>query len=58
LNYTRLANQLQNTKDKEYTEMKKFKTELWSRETQDHQRAFREQAFKLNEMSRATKAPS
>ncbi|KAJ6140703.1 hypothetical protein N7497_011596, partial [Penicillium chrysogenum] len=37
-------------KDKEYTEMKKFKTELWSRETQDHQRAFREQAFKLNEM--------
>lgn len=30
--------------------MKQFKTELWSRETQDHQREFREQAFKLNEM--------
>ncbi|KAJ5549699.1 hypothetical protein N7535_002364 [Penicillium sp. DV-2018c] len=37
-------------KDKEYTDMKKFKTELWSRETQAHQREFREQAFKLNEM--------
>jgi hypothetical protein len=30
--------------------MKQFKTELWSRETQDHQREYREQAFKLNEM--------
>lgn len=37
-------------KDKEYTDMKQFKTELWSRESQDHQRAFREQAFQLNEM--------
>ncbi|KAJ5186058.1 hypothetical protein N7491_006071 [Penicillium cf. griseofulvum] len=37
-------------KDKEYTDMKRFKTELWSRETEDHQRNFREQAFKLNEM--------
>ncbi|KAJ5337214.1 uncharacterized protein N7506_005236 [Penicillium brevicompactum] len=37
-------------KDVEYTDMKQFKTELWSRETQDHQREFREQAFKLNEM--------
>ncbi|CAG8410564.1 unnamed protein product [Penicillium salamii] len=37
-------------KDKEYCDMKSFKTELWSRETQDHQREFREQAFKLNEM--------
>lgn len=30
--------------------MKKFKTELWARDTQDHQRAFREQAFRLDEM--------
>lgn len=30
--------------------MKTFKCELWSRESQDHQRAFREQAFKLVEM--------
>ncbi|EKV11590.1 C6 transcription factor, putative [Penicillium digitatum PHI26] len=37
-------------KDKEYTDMKKFKTELWSRETQDHQREFREQAYKLEEI--------
>ncbi|CAI7639795.1 unnamed protein product [Penicillium glandicola] len=37
-------------KDKEYIDMKQFKTELWSRETQDHQRNFREQAFQLNEM--------
>ncbi|KAJ5129160.1 uncharacterized protein N7515_005199 [Penicillium bovifimosum] len=37
-------------KDKEYTDMKKFKTELWSRETQAHQREFREQAFKLKGM--------
>ncbi|CAG8144340.1 unnamed protein product [Penicillium olsonii] len=37
-------------KDREYCDMKRFKTELWSRETQDHQREFREQAFKLNEM--------
>lgn len=37
-------------KDKEYSDMKQFKMELWSRETQDHQREFREQAFKLNEM--------
>jgi hypothetical protein len=37
-------------KDKEYTDMKKYKTELWSRETQAHQREFREQAFKLKEM--------
>ncbi|KAJ5112809.1 hypothetical protein N7532_000854 [Penicillium argentinense] len=39
-----------NVKDAEYTDMKKFKCELWSRESQDHQRAFREQAFKLDEM--------
>ncbi|KAJ6028960.1 hypothetical protein N7444_011947 [Penicillium canescens] len=37
-------------KDQEYTDMKKFKTELWSRETQDHQRSFREQPFNLDEM--------
>jgi hypothetical protein len=37
-------------KDQEYTDMKKFKTELWSRETQDHQRSFREQPFNLEEM--------
>ncbi|KAJ5579550.1 uncharacterized protein N7459_005535 [Penicillium hispanicum] len=37
-------------KDKELLDMKKFKTELWSRETQSHQRAFREQAFQLDEM--------
>ncbi|OQE41035.1 hypothetical protein PENCOP_c005G03912 [Penicillium coprophilum] len=37
-------------KDKEYCDMKKFKTELWSRETEDHQRNFREQPFKLNDM--------
>ncbi|KGO67494.1 Transcription factor, fungi [Penicillium italicum] len=37
-------------KNKDFSEMKKFKTELWSRETQDHQREFREQAFKLDEM--------
>lgn len=30
--------------------MKSFKCELWSRESQDHQRAFREQAFNLIEM--------
>lgn len=30
--------------------MKSFKCELWSRESQDHQRAFREQAFKLMEL--------
>lgn len=30
--------------------MKKFKCELWSRESQSHQRAFKEQAFNLNEM--------
>lgn len=35
--------------------MKKYKTELWSRETQNHQREFREQAFKLNEMVPARK---
>ncbi|KAJ5266453.1 hypothetical protein N7478_009261 [Penicillium angulare] len=37
-------------RDKEYTDMKRFKCELWSRDSQDHQRAFREQAFKLDEM--------
>ncbi|KAJ5689820.1 hypothetical protein N7462_004212 [Penicillium macrosclerotiorum] len=37
-------------KDKEYTDMKSFKCEMWSRESQEHQRAFREQAFKLDEM--------
>lgn len=37
-------------KDKELIDMKQFKMELWSRETQDHQREFREQAFKLKEM--------
>ena len=30
--------------------MKKFKCELWSRESQSHQRAFRDQAFSLHEM--------
>lgn len=30
--------------------MKKFKCELWSRESSDHQRAFKDQAFNLNEM--------
>lgn len=30
--------------------MKKFKCDLWSRESKDHQSAFREQAFKLDEM--------
>lgn len=30
--------------------MKKFKNELWSQEIQNHQQAFREQAFKLDEM--------
>lgn len=30
--------------------MKKFKVKLWPRESQDHQCAFREQAFKLDEM--------
>lgn len=39
-----------NVKDKEYSDMKKFKCEMWSRESQEHQRAFREQAFKLDEM--------
>ncbi|KAJ5525840.1 hypothetical protein N7494_012490 [Penicillium frequentans] len=38
------------TKDKEYSDMKHFKCELWSRESQDHQRAFRDQAFQLEEM--------
>ncbi|KAJ5622713.1 hypothetical protein N7528_005945 [Penicillium herquei] len=37
-------------KDKEYSDMKRFKTELWTRDSQEHQRAFREQAFKLEEM--------
>ncbi|KAJ5094858.1 hypothetical protein N7456_010719 [Penicillium angulare] len=37
-------------RDKEYSDMKRFKCELWSRDSQDHQRAFREQAFKLDEM--------
>lgn len=37
-------------KDAEYTDMKKFKCELWSQESKDHQSAFREQAFKLEEM--------
>jgi hypothetical protein len=37
-------------KDKEYCDMKKFKFEMWSRESQEHQRAFREQAFKLDVM--------
>lgn len=37
-------------KGKDYTEMKKFKGELWSRESQNHQRAFREQAFNMEEM--------
>ncbi|KAI3124857.1 transcriptional regulator family: Fungal Specific TF [Penicillium roqueforti] len=37
-------------KDKEYTDMKQFKTELWSREIQEHQRDFREQPFMLNEL--------
>ncbi|KAJ5160764.1 uncharacterized protein N7482_007768 [Penicillium canariense] len=39
-----------NIKDKEYSDMKKFKCEMWSRESQEHQRSFREQAFKLEEM--------
>ncbi|KAJ5407626.1 hypothetical protein N7509_001509 [Penicillium cosmopolitanum] len=39
-----------NCKDAEYTDMKKFKCDLWSRESKDHQSAFREQAFKLDEM--------
>lgn len=30
--------------------MKQFKRGLWSQENQDHQRAFREQAFKLEDM--------
>jgi hypothetical protein len=30
--------------------MKKFKCEMWSQESKDHQSAFREQAFKLEEM--------
>ncbi|KAJ5758800.1 hypothetical protein N7520_005956 [Penicillium odoratum] len=38
------------TKDKELSDMRRFKSELWSRESQDHQRAFREQAFRLEEM--------
>ncbi|OKP12723.1 hypothetical protein PENSUB_1663 [Penicillium subrubescens] len=37
-------------KDKEYSDMKKFKCEIWSRESQEHQRAFREQAFELDKM--------
>ncbi|KAJ5739122.1 hypothetical protein N7533_011906 [Penicillium manginii] len=37
-------------KDPEYTDMKKFKCEMWSQESKDHQSAFREQAFKLEEM--------
>lgn len=37
-------------KDKEFHDMKKFKCELWSRESQSHQRAFRDQAFSLHEM--------
>ncbi|KAJ5598994.1 hypothetical protein N7450_000061 [Penicillium hetheringtonii] len=37
-------------KDAEYTDMKKFKVELWSRESNEHQAAFRDQAFKLEEM--------
>lgn len=37
-------------KGKDYVEMKKFKGELWFRESQSHQRAFREQAFKMEEM--------
>ncbi|KAJ6117752.1 hypothetical protein N7512_007477 [Penicillium capsulatum] len=43
------------TKDKEYCDMKKFKNELWSQEIQNHQHAFREQAFKLDEMVPARK---
>ncbi|KAJ5684856.1 uncharacterized protein N7477_001201 [Penicillium maclennaniae] len=39
-----------NQKDKELHDMKKFKCELWSRESQSHQRAFRDQAFSLHEM--------
>ncbi|KAJ6130978.1 hypothetical protein N7523_001438 [Penicillium sp. IBT 18751x] len=39
-----------NHKDKELHDMKKFKCELWSRESQSHQRAFRDQAFSLHEM--------
>lgn len=42
-------------KDKEYSNMKQFKSKLWSQENQDHQRQFREQAFKLNEMVPARK---
>lgn len=37
-------------KGKEYHDIKDFKVELWSRESQEHQRAFRDQAFKLDEM--------
>ncbi|KAJ5772772.1 transcriptional regulator family: Fungal Specific TF [Penicillium paradoxum] len=48
--FMRRGNRHGEGKDEEYTDMKQFKTELWSRESQDHQREFREQAFKLKEM--------
>ncbi|KAJ5925253.1 transcriptional regulator family: Fungal Specific TF [Penicillium verhagenii] len=38
------------TKDREYSDMKRFKCELWSRESTNHQRAFREEVFRLEEM--------
>ncbi|KAJ6151524.1 hypothetical protein N7470_007121 [Penicillium chermesinum] len=37
-------------KGKDCIELKKFKSELWSRDSENHQRAFREQAFRLEEM--------
>ncbi|THC93032.1 hypothetical protein EYZ11_007486 [Aspergillus tanneri] len=38
------------SKDSEYTRMKKLKGEVWSRERQDHQRAYREKAFTMEKM--------
>ncbi|KAI9927297.1 hypothetical protein MW887_003684 [Aspergillus wentii] len=37
-------------KDSDYTSMRKFKKEVWNREREEHQRAYRDQAFKLEEM--------
>ncbi|KAI2790378.1 hypothetical protein POX_d05889 [Penicillium oxalicum] len=35
---------------RDYHSMKKYKHEIWTRESQEHQRAFREQAFEIEEM--------
>ncbi|KAJ5489539.1 hypothetical protein N7539_004429 [Penicillium diatomitis] len=35
---------------RDYNSMKRYKCELWARESQEQQKAFREQAFKLDEL--------